>query len=284
MRRGRCKLCREEALLVRSHKVPRWAMKLASDNGKYRLLGGGNSRLSTRHWTEEMLCEKCERRIKAWEDAAKRVIVNSVPKREPKRRQPETWRTAESNGTWGLEGRRIGEAGYVTLERCNTKTLMLFALSVAWRASVGEKCPRWRDVPRFKLDQETEERMRDVLLGKWQERMFRIFPTEVALISDSRIMPYRAEDPRYHGNMVWWPTLNKTAAGEEVVLLVCRMQFRIRFGAKGPGRHADLRKDGKKKGQPVRMMDFDSRVLPLVKRSKAGRGKGLGRNERAETG
>lgn len=78
--------------------------------------------------------------------------------------------------------------------------------------------------------------------------------------------------------------MNKTAAGEEVVLLVCRMQFRIRFGAKGPGRHADLRKDGKKKGQPVRMMDFDSRVLPLVKRSKAGRGKGLGRNERAETG
>ena len=142
------------------------------------------------------------------------------------------------------------------LDNADARKLKLFALSIAWRTSVGENKPKQE----FKLEKDTERQMRLMLRKGESNQVFNRFRTEVAVVSDSNLMPYEEIDGKYKGSIIGWPKLYREQRATGITMIIVRLAFRIHLGSAGKTRITELKKGRKGKGIPLSLLSYDDTV------------------------
>jgi hypothetical protein len=131
--RGICRLHGEEAELMDSHILPRWAWRRAIQSDATKRVGHvsrGTFTDTGEQVKEPLLCSSCEQRLGVWDEYASQVsrqLDGSFPARD--RSLP-----IDTNDL------SDGVEAIVDASALNLSDIATFAASVVWRASVSSKC------------------------------------------------------------------------------------------------------------------------------------------------
>jgi hypothetical protein len=130
---GPCRLCLVPSVLKNSHIVPQWSYRRiihGSSDGTMVKLDGDEARLDTEQYAEPLLCWPCEQHVARWD----RYAAETSLQRNGKFPAFEAARPVEDVSGPELE--------VVDLRALETRSLIRFAVSVIWRASVGRLFPK----------------------------------------------------------------------------------------------------------------------------------------------
>lgn len=190
-----CQLCQAKAELQRSHIMPAWAYRrLGTTQGAGRsdpvTISHGKAWQTSKQLRAYLLCRDCERRISIHEDFVARGVVQEDG--------TSTLHAAPNVGEFrDQEGRPVNT---VALDQVTASSLLYFAASVFWRASVSDLCPKMRLGARY------DEAFRRFLLGApfspHADMMVYAFEPALTPLELLRIVAFpvtnRAKNGQYH--------------------------------------------------------------------------------------